>query len=489
MRTFEVLLLVVLAMTLAALLVQRRSRWLTVAGLIALLIQVTLEAFRWQVLPAYVLAVLILPIASVPARKRVRSRFSALTMLGNLTLLVLLVVAVALPLLLPVFVLPEPTGPHAIGTTYLHLVDESRDEQFTPEVGEPRELHLQVWYPAQPRAGSIAEPYTRHAQTWSRTWVEGSRVRRLPFLWNHLELVETHSYPDAPPAPLAAPCPLLVFSHGTWQSWKRNTSLLEELASHGYVVVALSHPYLTPFTLDAAGDAVTFQRSHPRLRALAQENRRVDFDPVMSALRQELDADDLMPVLREYYRQCPIQQQVDQTWARDITFVLDELTQFQEHVFSELVDLDRIGVLGFSRGGRAAGLAAMQDARIKAGVNIDGWQTGHLLGMDLNEPFLFVTGGSLQRANDYFFQRSNAPVYELTLLGARHANFHDMALTAPILGRLSGKLGEFDPAYGLELVRERIRGFLDEHLRDRPSTLLREGPGACPQINLRTRRP
>jgi hypothetical protein len=78
-------------------------------------------------------------------------------------------------------------------------------------------------------------------------------------------------------------------------------------------------------------------------------------------------------------------------------------------------------------------------------------------------------------------------VYQITLLGARHANFHDMALTAPILGGLSGQLGDLDPAHGLELVREHVRAFLDEHLRDRPSPQLTET--AQPKIQLRSRRP
>jgi hypothetical protein len=237
-----------------------------------------------------------------------------------------------------VFALPEPTGPHPIGTTYLHFVDEARDELFTPELGDPRELYVQVWYPAQPVAGAVTEPYTRHAETWSRMWGEGSSLRRVPFLWNHLGLVETHSYPEAPPASRAGPCPVLVYSHGTWQSFKRNTSLMEELASHGYVVLALSHAYLTPFTLDSQGDVVTFSRSHPRLRALAEEERRADFEALQLALLQGAGSDLLMPLLREYYEDIPIAQQIDETWARDVSFVLDELAQSTNHVFSQLMD-------------------------------------------------------------------------------------------------------------------------------------------------------
>src|SRR5690242_9442209 len=44
--------------------------------------------------------------------------------------------------------LPEPTGPHRIGTVALHLTDRSRPDPWVPEE-VVRELMVQVWYPAR----------------------------------------------------------------------------------------------------------------------------------------------------------------------------------------------------------------------------------------------------------------------------------------------------------------------------------------------------
>ena len=42
--------------------------------------------------------------------------------------------------------------------------------------------------------------------------------------------------------------PLLVFSHGAYGIKASNTSTYTELASHGYVVVSIDHPYHSFYT-------------------------------------------------------------------------------------------------------------------------------------------------------------------------------------------------------------------------------------------------
>lgn len=50
--------------------------------------------------------------------------------------------------LFPVFALPEPTGSYAIGNLSYHLVDRRREETYTDDKGDHRELMITVWYPA-----------------------------------------------------------------------------------------------------------------------------------------------------------------------------------------------------------------------------------------------------------------------------------------------------------------------------------------------------
>ncbi len=51
--------------------------------------------------------------------------------------------------------------------------------------------------------------------------------------------------------------PLIIFSHGAFGYYESNTSTYMELASHGYVVASLDHPYHSFFTTDTEGNTIT----------------------------------------------------------------------------------------------------------------------------------------------------------------------------------------------------------------------------------------
>jgi hypothetical protein len=69
-----------------------------------------------------------------------------------------LAVAVALPLLAPVFRFPQPTGPYQIGTVTYQWVDAARPELFTADPHDRRELMVQLWYPAKPAPAAPRAP-------------------------------------------------------------------------------------------------------------------------------------------------------------------------------------------------------------------------------------------------------------------------------------------------------------------------------------------
>ncbi len=200
MRPFEVLTLVLAALSLLPFILptryhSRRLRWLPLTAALALVLHIILEGYRWQMLPAYLLVVVLalLTFVSVLLPQRpVRSQ--ALRVSGGALALLWLVLSIALPYALPVPRPKAPTGPYAVGTLSAHLVDESRPESFSEQVTH-RELMVQVWYPAQIDADSERAPFIDHID------VAGPAIaRRLnlpPFIFGHLNLVHTAAYLDA----------------------------------------------------------------------------------------------------------------------------------------------------------------------------------------------------------------------------------------------------------------------------------------------------
>lgn len=484
--------LVALASALVARWIRPGSRLAPVLCVAAVVAELLLEAPRWQMWPAYALCAGVVLEAWVRLRRRVaestpRRRSPWIVIPVGIALCGVYVVALTTPLLFPVFRLPPPTGTHGIGTTYLHLVDEAREEAFAPESGVHRELLVQVWYPAAPEAGAVPEPFCREAAEWSAAWSGAKGYTWLPMIWSHLRLVRSNSYLDAPAAHGAGRFPVLVFSHGYWQSWKAHTGLMEELSSHGYVVVSIVRPYETPYTISAEGSVRTFDWSHPRTRRIVAEQAASSHVAIVDAVAGPQSWRSVRPLVRAFYEAQPTWEESNAAWTQDISFVVDELERSDGHVFSDLVDLTRVAAFGFSLGGRAAALAALTDDRIRAGVNIDGWQTGHLLERDLGVPFLFINSEASRGANDFFFDRAEGPVLDATFRGARHASFHDMALAAPIPGRIAGRLGELGPERGLALLRAHVLAFFDEYLKGDVSPLFAAGSAGHPEVELRSR--
>lgn len=98
-------------------------------------IQLVVEGYSWQMVPAYALAGLLFVFTTLQLSRRnnAPTRWGRKVIHGiGLSLgLVLFTIAAALPALFPVFQLPEPTGPYAVGTTSFAFTDDSRQEIFT----------------------------------------------------------------------------------------------------------------------------------------------------------------------------------------------------------------------------------------------------------------------------------------------------------------------------------------------------------------------
>jgi hypothetical protein len=137
--------------------------------------------------------------------------------------------------------LPAPTGPFAVGKITAHWTDESRIEPLSPN-HEPRELMVDIWYPAEPSNG-VPVAYLDTAAYQRALGDDGFRNQFGNASETIKEGVRTHAVAGAPYSLSAGPSPVLIFSPGGGMVREVYAAQLEDLASHGYVVAAISHPY------------------------------------------------------------------------------------------------------------------------------------------------------------------------------------------------------------------------------------------------------
>ena len=144
--------------------------------------------------------------------------------------------------LLPVFDIPKPTGSNFVGVRTFELTDSARLGVLDAASDQPRRILVRAWYPSG-QAGESPMPYTTKAEQKVTFAGLAMQIGMPSFFFSHLPLVNTNGYENAPVIASDSPLPVVIFGHGYGSYLAQNTVLLEELASHGYLVISISHPY------------------------------------------------------------------------------------------------------------------------------------------------------------------------------------------------------------------------------------------------------
>lgn len=154
-------------------------------------------------------------------------------------------------------------GEYNVGVRTLNLVNKDQIDVLKTKNGESprydRQLTVEVWYPAMLPAGAVQEV------AYDEVMGTANDPKRplIPFTF------EGRALRDAPFVAGGSPFPLVIVSHGYVGSRYLLTYLTENLASKGYVVVAIDHTEST--FRDAAGFPSTLlNRSLDQLFVLNQ---------------------------------------------------------------------------------------------------------------------------------------------------------------------------------------------------------------------------
>ena len=428
------------------------------------------EGYRWQMVPAYLLAVFFCIYELCPWIWSFQ-----LPYLVVIVCLAFELATIVLATVLPVFELPEPTGPYQVGTQIRYMKDDRRIDAFSDKVGGARELMVQIWYPADRFARGQFAPY------------RDKRITR--FADVQFALVKTHSILDAQLSK-ASDRYSVIFYTPSWTGLRtENTHLMEELASHGYIVVGIDHPYSTRATIFPDG-------------RIARRKFAGDEDySSPEAFASFVSTADQQAEIR----------------AQDASFVLDTL-QFldkadPEDLLTGRLALDRVGIFGFSFGGATAAEACFADSRFSAALNLDGMLAGESARGGTHVPYFFIAGagsmifrpsvdlwkiGAAKRREIEFQQYQDEQIrlsltqyggYWVTIPGLSHLDFSDYPFFSPL--RFSGvrllsspRLAPTDIVRNARMVRSYVLAFFDERLKKIAQPLLAGPSKKFPEVML-----
>jgi dienelactone hydrolase len=240
--------------------------------------------------------------------------------------------------------LPAPRGPFAVGRTSFFWTDKSRLED-PPAAKEPRVVAAFFYYPAIAN-GERAEYFPGLAGLASAPETEMLR-RQFGGAWPDVSAgkVRVNAYANAPIVTSRRKLPILVFSPGASVPVLAYSIQLEDLASRGYVVIALEH----------GSDAALIVKPDRTLIPFVNRSPPEAGPPTVAGIEAGR-----AEVIRR---------------TTDTRFALDQIARLSQQpgtMFYRRLDLSRIGVFGHSLGGKAAVRVCQADPRFRACLNQDG---------------------------------------------------------------------------------------------------------------------
>jgi predicted dienelactone hydrolase len=191
-------------------------------------------------------------------------------------------------------------------------------------------------------------------------------------------------------------------------------------------------------------------------------------------------------------------------WTADIAFVLDRVERLNaadaSGKFTGRLDMARVGVFGHSFGGATAAQFCSQDARCKAGIDVDGSLHGSVLQAGIHKPFMFLLSDhgdfssdaeSRQIMGDIQSIYNRLPPDERLLIAIRGANHFTFSDDGAVLKsrlmrgllRVFGKLG-IDGRRQLAVTAYCVHSFFDAYLKGPGVSRVRISSPLYPEIQV-----
>ena len=326
----------------------------------------------------------------------------------------------------------------------------------------------------------------------STIWTDASRTETFETDGSNREVPVHFWYPEDGKG--GEKYPLVIFSHGAFGFYKSNFSTYEELASHGYVVCSLDHPYHSFFTRDTDGKLITVNQDFLNSVMYINEKDTPEeeiFETVSGWMK--IRTGDMNFVLDTIEGKC--QEAVGNTEVNvdqaDDSKNLDRATKDELEKMFLQIDCDKIGVMGHSLGGATAVAMGRERDDIDAVIDLDGsmfseqkeFKDGKysfydepypvpLLAIDNEEHHtqaeelgaLYVNHEVVKNAVDG---------RETYFKGAGHMNFTDLPLCSEPLAAYLGT-GSIDKTKCIEETNAIVLQYFDHYLKGKPELTIKK---------------
>ena len=356
------------------------------------------------------------------------------------------------------------TGLYSIGTKRMMWVDSTRTNWFLDGYGPYRKLMTQIWYPADNQTLIKKSKYIDNKKALTHTIeLQGYEIPNI--FTDQLGLVECNSWEDAEPL-LNNKYPIIIFSHGHGGLRTQNTNQVEELVSHGYIVIAVDHTYDAGFVQFLDGEIIYSLTSRPSDQPLVETPKTF--------------------YTRFGYR------------MDDINFIIKQIDLFSKYDsnISSIMDKNNIGIFGHSFGALTSFYATYYNDRIKSCFGLDGWfepLQDSLLFKDIQKPVMhigqnnkgdqqFWHDSNFKKMDNFIRSNSNLSVM-IDIPGSHHYDYSDFTYFSYIAKKLNFS-GEVPTKQMARIINVTLLDFFNYTLKNKKEINLNDYKKRFPEINI-----
>lgn len=348
--------------------------------------------------------------------------------------------------------IPSPTGEYAVGT-FTYTVHTDREEILAP--GTKRLVPVRVYYPV---TKDSVEGMSK-AKYMSREMADAlKKSMHAPINYDKSEAAGenvSNCYENAPKIE-GKKFPLIMFNHGLASFREANSFLCIELASHGYVVISVTHPYDAALSELDDGTKIPLHKNstkkqyEPFLPGAFSVIKLTATKGTNKELAEKFDA-----IQNKY---CQYIQSRIEVWMKDTLSAVD----YAKEELADIIDFSYgIGATGHSLGGATAYMLCLYCKEFVCGANLDGALFGNNKGQILRKPFAQISCKTNLNAETRPYIDHTKPVFSALFQKMQHISFSDMKHMIPI----NAIVGKLDPDLAHEYVCKIHLELFDSYLK------------------------